>query len=147
MTAEVTETQVLHLPIEDVFDVVVDLTDLSRWNPVFDVSRRVDTEQGEQDLHEGATFEVVADTGGRSLPITYTLEEYERPLHAVVVGRGDGFTTVDEVELRSTRDGGCELRWHARVEDGAEVLELDDPPLFMAVNRASMAGLRETLGH
>lgn len=142
MAADVTETEQFDLPAEEVFDYLVDFSNLAEWDPMFDRSRRLD---GDGPVGEGARFEVVASKAGVDMPITYTVEQCDRPRHARLVGRGDGFTSIDELDVRPT-DSGCELTWNARVETDAPAVDTLATPVFKAVAKASMHGLRETLG-
>lgn len=142
MAADVTETERFDLPAVQVFDYLVDFSNLAEWDPMFDRSRRV---EGEGRVETGHRFEVVAAKAGTEMPITYTVEACDRPTHARLVGRGDGFTSIDEIEVTEV-DGGCELTWHATVETDAPAVDTLATPVFKAVAKASMRGLRESLG-
>lgn len=148
MAATVTETQTFALPPEEVFDYLVDFSNLADWDPMFDRSRRLDDSAGPDGaapVQVGTRFEVVADKAGVEVPIVYTVETCDRPHTARLVGEGDGFTSIDELEVRAT-DDGSELTWHARVETDTPAVDTLATPVFKAVAKASMAGLRDTLG-
>jgi hypothetical protein len=51
--ALITRTQVIHAPVEDVFNTVIDGGDFSSWNPTIRASRRLD----EGEIGDGTTFE------------------------------------------------------------------------------------------
>lgn len=149
MAADVTETETFQLPPATVFDEVVDFSHLAEWDPLFDSSRRVDdtasTATADDHVGLGTRFEVVASIAGTTVPVTYTIEEYDRPHRARLVGRGDGFRSIDEIEVTPHEDGS-KLRWHATVETDAPVLDTLATPVFKAVAKASMSGLRDRLG-
>lgn len=141
MAADVTETATFELTPQQVFDFVVDFSNLSRWDPMFDRSTRLD----DGELGVGSTFEVVADKAGKELPITYRIEQYDRPRSARLVGEGDGFTSIDEITVEAV-GGGAELTWNARVETDAPVVDTLATPVFKTVAKASISGLRDELG-
>lgn len=143
MAATVTERERFALPPEEVFDYVVDFSHLAEWDPLFDRSRRLD-DSGP--VTEGSRFEVVVDRAGVEVPVTYTVEACDRPRSARLVGHGDGFTSIDEIDVRPTDDGGSELTWQARVETDTPAVDTLATPVFKAVAKASMSGLRRTLG-
>ena len=142
MAATVTERETFALPPEDLFDYLVDFSNLADWDPMFDRSRRLD---GPGPVEVGSRFEVVVDKAGVEVPITYTVETCDRPSSARLVGQGDGFTSIDELQVRTTEQGS-ELTWQARVETDAAAVDTLATPVFKAVAKASMAGLRDTLG-
>jgi hypothetical protein len=142
VAANVTEHERFDLPAVQVFDYLVDFSNLAEWDPMFDRSRRI---EGEGQVEVGHRFEVVAEKAGTELPITYTVEECDRPNRAKLVGRGDGFTSIDEIEVTSL-DDGCELTWNATVETDAPAVDTLATPAFKGVAKSSMHGLRETLG-
>lgn len=142
MAATVTEHERFELAPEAVFDYLVDFSNLAEWDPMFDRSRRLD---GDGPVTAGSRFEVVVDKAGVEVPIIYTVESCDRPRSARLVGEGDGYTSIDEIDVRPTEDG-CELTWHARVESDTSSLDTLATPLFKAAAKASMAGLRSTLG-
>lgn len=142
MAADVSETETFALPPSQVFDYVVDFAHLAEWDPMFDESRAL---QDDGHVGLGTRFEVVASILGKRVPVTYTVEEYDRPHHARLVGRGDGFTSIDEITVESV-DGGASLRWNASVETDTPVIDTAATPIFKAVAKASMSGLRDELG-
>lgn len=144
MAANVTEREHFTTAPTTVFDYVVDFSHLADWDPLFDSSRRLDDADG---VSAGSRFEVVAEIAGQTVPVTYVVEQYDRPRHARLVGEGDGFTSIDEITVEQDDDGdGCTLVWNARVETEAAAVDTLATPLFKAVAKASMAGLRDTLG-
>lgn len=141
MSADVTETETFQLSPQEVFDYVVDFSHLADWDPMFDRSRRID----DGPLGVGSSFEVVSDKAGVEMPITYTIEEYDSPRHAKLVGEGDGFTSIDVIDVEAT-DGGARLTWNATVDTDAAVIDTATTPIFKAVAKSSIAGLRDQLG-
>ncbi len=141
MAADVTETEQFNLTPEQVFDYLVDFSNLSEWDPMFDRSSRID---GDGPVGVGATFEVVAEKAGVTMPITYTVEEYVRPRHAKLVGRGKGFVSIDTIDV-APYEAGTRMTWNARVETDVPLVDTLATPVFKAVAKASMHGLRRTL--
>lgn len=143
MAADVTEREHFAMSPTTVFDYVADFSHLADWDPMFDSSRRLD--DGD-DVTVGTRFEVVAEVAGTTVPVTYVVEQHDRPRHARLVGEGDGFTSIDEITVEADDDGaGCTLVWNARVETDRAGVDTLATPLFKAVAKASIAGLRDTL--
>jgi hypothetical protein len=144
MAADVTEREHFATAATTVFDYVVDFSHLADWDPLFASSRRLDDGDA---VSAGARFEVVAEVAGQRIPVTYIVEQHDRPRHARLVGEGDGFTSIDEITVEQDDDGdGCTLVWNARVETDVAAVDTLATPLFKAVAKASMAGLRDKLG-
>lgn len=141
MSADVTETETFDLSPEQVFDYVVDFSNLAEWDPMFDESRAVDG--GEVGL--GSTFLVTAEVAGQTIDITYRIEEYDRPNHARLVGEAEKFTSIDRMDIEP-HEGGAKLTWSATVDADADVIDTLATPLFKMVAKASMSGLRDKLG-
>lgn len=142
MSADVTEAETFDLPPERVFAYVTDFSHLAEWDPAFDESRRVD----DGPVEEGSTFHVIARTAATEMEITYRVEEHDAPRHARLVGEGDGFTSIDVIDVEPTDDGGSRLTWHATVDADAPVVDTLATPAFKSVAKASVSGLRDELG-
>ena len=140
MAATVNETTTFARPPREVFDYVVDFTNLAEWDPTFD--RSVRTDEGE--LGVGSTFEVTATVAGSSIEIRYEIEEYDRPRSAKLVGRADNFTSIDRIRVDDA-DGGSTLHWEATVDADAPIVDTLATPLFKLVAKAAIAGLRDEL--
>lgn len=82
MSADGTETVTFDLSPTQVFDSIVDFSNLAEWDPMFDESRLVDG--GEIGI--GSTFLVTTEIAGKSIDITYRIDEYDRPNHARLGG-------------------------------------------------------------
>jgi carbon monoxide dehydrogenase subunit G len=128
----------------ETFRYVADLTHLPEWDPGIARVKRIDSGP----LARGARFEVVARFGGREVPMTYELVEYdEASLVAELRGVASRVRAVDRIRV-TPKGSGAEVHWVADLElEG--VLRLTTPVmrrLFARTARKAMNGLRAHLG-
>lgn len=142
MAATVTETATFDKPAAEVYDYVVDFSNLAEWDPTFERSER---RSPGTDLQEGTRFEVVATVAGKEVHITYEITQADRPNSATLRGEGDGFVSVDRISLAPV-DEGTELTWEATVDADAPIIDTLATPIFKAVAKAAISGLRDELG-
>lgn len=129
-------------PPAQAFAYLADFANVVAWDPGVVEARRL----GGRRLDVGARFHVVAAFLGRRVPIVYEVEHFDAPKRVLLVGRADGFRSIDTIEVEPAGRG-------ARVTYDA-VLELDgwrrlaDPLLqlaFQVVGRRAASGLRRAL--
>jgi hypothetical protein len=130
------------LPAADVFAYMASFDHARDWDPSVTQALRV----GDEPLAVGVGFELVARFAGRSVPLRYTITEYDAPRRVVLEAQRPGFTSRDTITV--TDDGHGSL-----VSYDAQLLfhragRLADPVLqrvFRHVGRRAQEGLTRAL--
>lgn len=99
------EKRLIDRSIGDVFDYTADFSNIGGWDPGVSSSRKLD----DGPTGVGTRFEVVATFGGRDVPMTYEITEFEPNERVVLVGTGDVVDAVDEIRFESQGEGAGTL--------------------------------------
>jgi carbon monoxide dehydrogenase subunit G len=129
-------------PPERVFAWLADFANTVAWDPGVAEARRLDRGA----LAEGSRFHVVADFFGRRVPIDYEIVRLDAPARVELVGQGDGFRSIDVIEV-APAGRGARVTYDAKLEL-AGWRRLADPLLHLAfqiVGARAAAGLRRAL--
>jgi hypothetical protein len=131
------------LPIEAAFDYVADFANADQWDPNTIEADRLDPGP----VGVGAQFQVIVRMGGRTTPMSYRITEFDRPNRVVLVGEGEGVSSVDDI--RFERSGtGTSVDYAADIRLGG-VLRLIQPLLgsrFDRLGKDAADGMTRELG-
>ncbi len=132
------ETVLISRPIEEVFRYIADFTNIAEWDPGISASEKTTT--GE--VGEGTEYMVIVAWGLSSLPAEYTIKTWQPPYHAVLEGRGKGFTAVDDITFEES-GGKTLIRWRATVdpENAGLFTDLALAPVFRWYGKRTMRHL------
>jgi carbon monoxide dehydrogenase subunit G len=86
-------------PIDEVFAYIADFSTTAEYDPGVARAVRLDP------VGPGARFDVDAVFVGRTLPMRYTIVEYDPPHRLVLEGRSASSTARDEIRFDSTENG------------------------------------------
>ncbi len=136
--AETEETVLVPRPIGEVFRYIADFSNIAEWDP--GVSAAEKTTSGE--VGEGTGYLVIVAWGLSSLPAEYRIRTWQPPHHAVLEGRGSGFTAVDDITFEES-GGKTLIRWRASVEldNRGRFTDLALAPVFRWYGRRTMRHL------
>jgi len=140
--ARIQETVDTDLPIDQVFSFVAEFANIEQWDP--GVTRSVKRSDGPPQV--GTVYDVDVKYGGRSIPMTYTVTDYQPQERIVLVGEASTVHAVDTIDFAKTPDG-------TRVTYAADlsmkgILKLAQPFLgkkFEEIGTSAAAGLRDRL--
>lgn len=93
---------------EAVFEYLADFTNTMEWDPGTRSCERVSGDGG-----VGTTYRNVSSFMGRTVEVTYTATELERPGRVHFVGRNAQFEGHDIFDLRPQSGGGTEVTYRA----------------------------------
>ncbi len=93
---------------DEAFAFVADFTNVVDWDPGITESSKV----GDAPVGVGTEFAVVSKFAGRSLPLTYVVEEWVAPHRAVLATSTSRFDGRDTISFRAV-DGGTEIDYVA----------------------------------
>ena len=124
------------------FAYLSDFSTTQEWDPGVERASRLD----DGPVRLGSEFRLLAGFLGRSVPLTYTVIEYDPPLAVAFLGENSTVTSRDRI----TFEPAGEHTWIVYEADLAlkGLLRLGDPLLRIAFKRVgdrALAGLRERL--
>jgi hypothetical protein len=128
---------------DQAFDLVVDFSRITEWDPGAARARRID----DGPLGIGSRFEVVTKSGPVRILLTYEVLEYDRPNRARLRAVTDSFVSDDVVTLERGRNGDAILTYDADLALTG-YRRLFDIPLqlaFLVIGRRAETGLRREL--
>jgi carbon monoxide dehydrogenase subunit G len=130
-------------PIEEVFDYVADFQTTAEYDP--GVSRATRRDQGPVGV--GSTYDVTAVFLGRSVPMRYRIETYERPTRVVLVGKAATSSARDEICFEPLASGGTRIVWalDLRLTGPGRLAEPLLAPWMRRVGRRALDGLATRL--
>ncbi len=130
-------------PPAEVFDYMARFSNAARWDP--GVAEATEDDPGATGL--GATYRLVVRNYGRSIPLNYRIEEYERPHRVVLRAENALVRSTDVIEVVPDPQGGSILTYHATLElKGGAVLFTPLLGLsFRRIGDRAAAGLRRAL--
>jgi hypothetical protein len=113
------------------------------WDP--GVAEATEDDPGATGL--GATYRLVVRNYGRSIPLNYRIEEYDRPHRVVLRAENALVRSTDVIEVVPEPQGGSILTYHATLElKGGAVLFTPLLGLsFRRIGDRAAAGLRRAL--
>lgn len=130
------------LPIESAFDYVADFAHADQWDPNTTAAERLD----EGPVGVGARYRVDVRMGSRTTPMTYRVTEFDRPRRVVLVGQGEGVSSVDDIRFERS-GGGTTVQYAADIRLGG-ILRLLQPFLgrrFDKLGKDAAAGMTREL--
>lgn len=136
------ETRLIDRPIREVFEYTADFNNIEAWDPGVSSSSRID----EGPVGVGSRFELGVSFGGRSIPMTYEITEYEPNQRVVLIGTGEQIEAVDDIRFEE-RDGKtmveytADLTFHNFVKYLAPFMR----SIFKKVGERAVDGLKESL--
>lgn len=142
MPTSITEHIDVEADVETAFDYVADFSNLEQWDPTFDDTEK--TSPGEVGV--GSRFHVKGGVGPAEMDIDYRITEFDRPRRVVLVGEGNGFTSVDTITFAPGEGGGTTVTYDAEVDSGApDWVETLGTPVFKVVGKLAAGGMRDAL--
>ena len=136
------EELVVENPLDQVFAFVGDFANSAAWDPGVDRSRTV----GDGPVGVGTRYELMVRFGGRRLPMTYEVTEFDPPDRVVLRGSGATVNAVDDIRFEAV-DGGTRIRYIADLRLKG-VVRLVEPLMrgrLRKVGSDAMAGMKEAL--
>ena len=130
-------------PIEEVFAHVAEFSLTERWDPTVRHARRLD---GPGPIVVGSAYDVVVDTPGRALRLTYSVAELREPERVVFEAENPWLRARDAIDLHKI-PSGTRLVWDATLSLRGPAY-LFDFPLHLAfqwTGTRSLRGLAEAL--
>ncbi len=137
------ETIQTPLPIEAAFAYVADFANSQEWDPGVATSGRV----GGGPVAVGARYQLEVIFNGRTLPMTYTVTDYDPPTLVVLHGSGSRIEAIDRIDFAPLPDGGTRLTYQADLRLGG-ILRLAEPILgraFDGIGKRALAGMQREL--
>ena len=132
------EQRTIPMSQEEAFAFVADFTNVVEWDPGITESSKV----GDAPVGVGTEFAVVSNFAGRSLPLTYVVEEWDAPHRAVLATSTARFDGRDTISFR-TVEGGTEIDYVAEFTFKG-VMRLAEPFLkgtFDRIGQKAMDGV------
>jgi len=95
------EARTIPLPRHEAFEFVADFTHVEEWDPGITASAKI----GNDEVGVGTQFAVESNFAGRSLPLTYTVEEWDAPERAVLYTETSRFSGRDTITFHEVAEG------------------------------------------
>ena len=89
------------LPIEAAFDYIADFANAATWDPNTAAAQRLD----DGPVGRDARYRVDVRIGNRTTSMTYRISEFDRPRRVVLVGEGEGVSSVDDIRFERSGSG------------------------------------------
>jgi dehydrogenase/reductase SDR family member 12 len=137
------ETRFVRTPVEESFDFVADFTNIENWDPGVTRSRRVD----DGPLRVGSSFEVEVKMPTGTMPMTYTITEFDRPSRVVLEGVGKKLSAIDDIRF-SEEDGRTRVDYTADLQFKGFMAAVAPlvPGRIRKVGEEAMDGMARALG-
>ncbi len=132
------EQRTIPMSQEEAFAFVADFTNVAEWDPGITEASQV----GNEPVGVGTEFAVMSNFAGRSLPLTYVVEEWDAPHRAVLAVSTARFDGRDTITFRAV-DGGTEIDYVAEFTFRG-VMRLAEPFLkgtFDRIGQKAMDGV------
>ena len=132
------EQRTIPMAQDEAFAFVADFTHVVEWDPGITASSKV----GDDPVGVGTEFDVVSKFAGRSLPLTYVVEDWDQPNRAVLSTSTSRFDGRDTITFRAI-DGGTEIDYVAEFSFKG-VMRLAEPFLkgtFDRLGKKAMDGV------
>jgi carbon monoxide dehydrogenase subunit G len=132
------EQRTIPIPAEDTFAFVADFSNVAQWDPGITESSKI----GDGPVGVGTEFAVVSEFAGRTLPLTYVIEEWDPPRRVVLFTSTSRFEGRDTITFRSS-DRGTEVDYLAEFSFKG-LMRLAEPFLgrtFDKIGREAMDGM------
>jgi NAD(P)-dependent dehydrogenase (short-subunit alcohol dehydrogenase family) len=137
------ETIEVQRSIQDCFRYLLDFSTIEQWDP--GVYRAKKVTPGKPCV--GSVFELILNSGGNRIPMTYRLEALDAPHRLVLRGTADTVVAVDTITLKAIDPEKTEIQYVAELSfRGA--LQKAEPllrPWLNGVGKRAVAGMREAL--
>ena len=140
--ARIQESVDTDLPLDQVFDFVANFANIEQWDP--GAIRSEQRSPGPVEV--GTVYDVDVHSGGRTIPMTYTVTEYRPKEQVVLVGDASTVHAVDTIEFFET-DSGTRVVYTADLSMKG-LLRLAEPFLggkFKEIGTSAAAGLQKRL--
>ena len=89
------EQRWVDLPRSEVFTYTSDFSNIADWDPGISSSEKVT----DGPVGVGTQFDVKVRFGLGTIPMTYTITEYEPDTRVVLIGRGEPLEAIDEIRF------------------------------------------------
>ena len=127
----------------EVFEYLSDFSNALEWDPGVVEAERL----GDGPVAVGTEFRLVAVFLSRRNTLTYTVVEYEPPLHVTFRGENTSVISLDRITFEAQPTGGTRVTYDAALTlKGA--MKIADPLLGLAFKRTgdqALAGMRAKL--
>ena len=136
------EQRTIPMSRDEAFAFVADFTNVVEWDPGITASEKV----GDEPVGVGTRFDVVSNFAGRSLPLTYVVDEWDAPQRTVLSTSTSRFDGKDTITFREV-DGGTEIDYIAEFRFKG-LMRLAEPFLkgtFDRLGRKAMDGVVEAV--
>lgn len=136
------ETITVRRPVEEAFRYTADFTNIENWDPSITASAK--TSPGP--VAKGTTFELKLKFGTVTVPMVYTITEFEPPHRVVLVGESSTLRAVDEITFAAVPQGTV-ITYTADLTFGG-VMKLVVPflgPVVRTIGRRAVRGLAQAL--
>ncbi len=136
------EQQFIPMAQAEAFAFIGDFSYVDEWDPGITEASKV----GDDPIGVGTEFAVVSNFAGRSLPLTYVVEEWDAPHRAVLSVSTNRFDGRDTITFRAV-DGGTEVDYVAEFRFKG-VMRLAEPFLkgtFDKIGRKAMEGMEQAV--
>lgn len=107
-TMRLQEQRSVDLPQSEVFAYTSDFANISKWDPGVASSVRVT----DGPVGPGSQFDLQVRFGLGTIPMTYTITEFEPDSRVVLVGRGEPLEAIDEIRF-DTQDNLTRIDYSA----------------------------------
>ena len=137
------ETTTVEREARDCFRYLADFSTAEQWDPgVYRAEKRTPGPPA-----PGSAFALTLSSGGRRVPMTYTLEELRPDTLIVLKGEGDGFSADDRITLESVAPGRTRIEYEAVLtfSGAAGRAEALLRPWLKGVGRKAVAGMTRAL--
>lgn len=95
------EEAVVQVPLGEAFDYTADFSKIQDWDPGVAESSQI----GDGPVERGTRFRLMIAFGSRTIPMTYSITEYEPPHRVVLMGEGSTLTAIDEITFTQDVNG------------------------------------------
>lgn len=136
------EQRTIPMSQDEAFAFVADFTNVVEWDPGITESTQV----GNEPVGVGTEFAVMSNFAGRSLPLTYVVEEWVAPHKAILSTSTSRFDGRDTITFRAV-DGGTQIDYVADFSFKG-VMRLAEPFLkgtFNRIGEKAMDGVVEAV--
>lgn len=136
------EKRTINRPLSEVFAYTADFANSSEWDPGVKDAERVD----DGPVGVGATYQLDVEFGGKTLPMTYRITDFEPNERVVLVGEGETVRARDVIEFEASGDQTI-VDYTADIEL-LNMLRFLGPllrPLMNPVGEKALNGLKESL--
>lgn len=105
------ETRTIPKPRSEVFAYAGEFANIEKWDPGIESSKKA----GNGETGVGTMYRVESVMAGKTIPMDYTVRDWQPDQRVELFGRGEGFTSVDIIEFEDAPDGGTLVKYEAEI--------------------------------